>query len=178
MTNLKSNLLRLSFLFFIFGCQSSQVFELKTFPAKKTSHSNDLHTILVNSNRVKQKCLFYNAEAENNWRHQYLMYILTDKNEVLEIMHPTNQDKESCFAQMHKIEKILKEDSKVKLCVRDELKVIDQSSTEPSDVIQFAPFGNYSLTFESLTLDSICNSKKCFNHNEAYVTTCPGFAKE
>ncbi len=48
--------------FFISGCQTASVFNLKTF----NTNADDLHVIFVNSDRVQQKCLFFDAEAENN----------------------------------------------------------------------------------------------------------------
>jgi hypothetical protein len=174
----KSSLLLLTLCFCISACQSTQVFKLKTFPAAKQSNLNDLHVIHLNSDRVRQKCLFFNAEAENNWRHQYLMYVLNDKNEVLEIMQPTNQDEESCYSQVRTIEKILQAESQVKICVRDELRKSIQDPGGQNEFIQFGSLGSHKLTYESLTLDSICNSKKCLSNNEVWVNTCPGFTKQ
>lgn len=179
MRNLKSNLLLLlSLCFFISACQSTKVFNLRTFPAAKQSNLNDLHVIHVNSDRVRQKCFFFNAEAENNWRHQYLMYVLNDKNEVLEIMQATNQDKDSCYSQVRTIEKILQSESQVKICARDELKKSIQDPRSQNEFIQFGSLGSHKVTYEALTLDSICNSKKCLSNNEVWVNTCPGFVKQ
>ena len=177
MQNLKINLLFLSFCFFMSACQSTQVFNLKTFPAAKQSNLDDRHVIQVSSDRVRQKCLFFNAEAENNWRHQYLMYVLSDKNEVLEIMQPTNQDKDSCYSQVHKIEKILRSEPKVKVCARDELKKSVSDPGSKNEFIQFGLLGNHGVTYDSLTLDSICNSKDCLSNNDIWVNTCPGFVQ-
>lgn len=175
--NLKSN----SFLFFlclfISACQSTGAFHLKTFPGAKQDKAHNLHIIQVNSDRVRQNCFFLNAEAENNWRHQYFMYILNDKNEVLEIMQPTHLDKDSCDSQFHKIEKLLRSDSKVSVCVRDELKKYIQNSENQKEGIQFGSLGNHQVNYNPLTLDSVCNSKKCFSNNEVWVNTCPGFVK-
>lgn len=179
MLNLKNNLFLLLILcFYISACQSTEVFNLKTFSAASKSNLNDLHVIYVNSDRVQQKCLFFNAEAENNWRHQYLMYILTDKNEVLEIMQSTNQDKDTCYSQVNKIEKILQSESQVKMCVRDELKKNIQDPGAQNEFIRFGSLGSYKVTYEALTFDSICNSKKCFSSNEAWVNTCPESVKQ
>lgn len=174
----KSNFLfQLSLCFFISACQSTKVFNLETLPVEKKSNQNNLHVIYVNSDRVQQKCLFFNAEAENNWRHQYLIYVLDEKNEVLEIMQPTNQDKDSCYSQVRAIEKILQSQSVVKMCVRDELKKNIQNPGDQNGFIQFGPLGSHKITYEALTLDSICSSKKCFSNNEMWVNTCPGFVK-
>lgn len=173
MRHLKGSSIILSLLFFIAGCQSAQVFNINTF------HTNgeDLHVISVNSDRVRQKCLFFNAEAENNWRHQYFLYILNDKNEVLEFMQSTNQDKTTCESQVNRIEKILQSEPQVRLCVRSELKKKPQSSEIQNEVIHFGSLGDHGVSYESLTLDSICNSKKCVSNNSVWVNTCPGFVK-
>lgn len=170
---LKSNSMVILLCFFITGCQSAPIFNLKTFHTK----SDDLHVIFVNSDRVQQKCLFLNAEAENNWRHQYLMYILNDKNEAFEIMQSTNQDKDTCEAQVNEIEKIRKSEPQVKLCIRDELKTISQTSGVQNDYVRFGRLGDHKVSYEPLTLDSICNSKKCVSSNSVWVNTCPGFVK-
>ncbi|MBX7231734.1 MAG: hypothetical protein K1X29_06575 [Bdellovibrionales bacterium] len=178
MQTLKSNLLLLTLCLCIPACQSTKGFNLKTFPAAKQSNLNDLHVIHVNSDRVRQKCLFFNAEAENNWRHQYFMYVLNDKNEVLEIMQPTNQDKDSCYSQLRAVESILQSESQVKICARDELKTNIQDSESQNEFIQFGSLGSRKVVYESLTLDSICNSKKCLSNNEVWVNTCTGFVKQ
>ncbi|MBX3020265.1 MAG: hypothetical protein KF799_01205 [Bdellovibrionales bacterium] len=137
------------------------------------SHRDDLHIIDVRSNRVRQECLFLGAEAENSWRHQYLMYILNDKNEVLEIMQPTNQDKEACYSQIRAAEEILRDDPRVKVCVRDRLQETKDKAKKP--LIEFGSFGTHKVAYEALTLDSVCNSKKCLRNNDIWVNTCPGF---
>ncbi len=172
MRRLKNRFIVLSLYLFIAGCQSAPVFNIETFHTK----ADDLHVIQVSSNRVRQNCLFFNAEAENNWRHQYFMYILNDKNEVLEIMQSTHQDKDTCSSQEHRIEKILQSGSQVKICARDELKNV-QNTQEQKALIQFGPLGRHKVNYEALTLDTICNSKKCLSNNEAWVNTCPGFVK-
>jgi hypothetical protein len=105
MWNLRSKLVLSSL--FICACQSTNHFNLVTFH----TGDGDLHVIEVKSNRVRQECLFLNAEAENIWRHQYLMYVLNDKNEILEIMQPTHQDKDSCNTRAREIEKLLRSES-------------------------------------------------------------------
>jgi hypothetical protein len=173
MQRLKSNSMVFLMCFFIVGCQSDSVFNLKTFH----TNAEDLHVILVNSDRVQQKCLFFDAEAENNWRHQYLMYILSDKNEALEIMHSTNQDKDTCEAQVYAIKKILQTEPQIKLCVRGELKTNTQDPKTQNEPIRFSGLGNHKVYYETLTLDSACNSKKCVSNNSMWVNTCPGFVK-
>ncbi len=169
----KSNSMVSLLCFFIGGCQSAPVFNHKTFNTK----ADDLHVIVVNSDRVQQKCLFFDAEAENSWRHQYFMYILSDKNEALEIMQSTNQDKDTCEAQVNAIEKILQSEPQVKLCVRGELKTSPRDPKIQNGPIRFGRLGDHKVYYETLTLDSACNSKKCVSNNSVWVNTCPGFVK-
>ena len=173
MQNLKNSTIVLSLCLFITGCKSAPVFNIETFHTK----ADDLHVIQVRSNRVQQKCLFLNAEAENNWRHQYFMYVLNDKNEVLEIMGSTNQDRDTCHSQAQNIDEILRSESQVKICARDELKLDIQNPIGQTAPIPFDVLGNHKVTYEALTLDSICNSKKCVSNNSFWVNTCPGFTK-
>ncbi len=172
MRRLKNSSIVVSLCFFVTGCQSAPVFNIETFHTE----ADDLHVIRVRSDHVRQKCLFLNAEAENNWRHQYFMYVLNDKNEALEIMGSTSQDKDTCEFQSKKIDKILHSESQVKICVRDELKNI-QDAKEQNTFIQFDSMGSHKVTYEALTFDSICNSKKCLSNNEPWINTCPGFVK-
>jgi hypothetical protein len=173
MRHLKSNSTILLLCFLVAGCQSAPIFELKTFHTK----ADDLHVIYVSSDRVQQKCLFFDAEAENNWRHQYLMYILSDKNEALEIMQSTNQDKDTCESQLKAIAKILQPEPQIKLCVRGELKTNPQDPKTQNVPIRFGRMGDHKISYESLTIDSVCNSKKCVGDNSMWVNTCPGFVK-
>lgn len=177
MHNLKSNLFHSVFFLLVSACQSTPAFKIATFPERNRSNLYDLHVIDVVSNRIQQKCLFLNAEDENQWRHQYFMYVLNDKNEVLEIMQSTNQDKDSCQIQLNKIEKNLKPESLVKLCVRGELKKNVPQSEDQDEFIKFGTLGGHKVVYEALTLDSICNSKECFSNNDVWVNTCPGFVK-
>lgn len=172
MLNLKSSLILLYI--FICACQSTRSFELKTFHTSV----DDLHVIEVSSSRVRQKCLFLNAEAENQWRHQYVMHVLDENNNALEIIHPINQDKDSCHEQMLAIEKLLGSESKVRLCVRDSLKKKSLGALRDRErFVQFGSLGTHRIAYETLTLDSICGSKKCVGNNSAWVNTCPGFVK-
>ena len=169
---LKSRFILISLYLFIAGCQSTPIFNIETFHSK----ADDLHIIRVRSDRVRQNCLFLNAEAENNWRHQYFLYILNDKNEVLEIMHSTNQDKDSCSSQIHRIDKILQSESQVKICARDKLVKIQDARKQKAPP-RAGSHGNHKVAYEALTLDSICNAKECFSNNEPWTNTCPGFVK-
>ena len=74
------------------------------------------------------------------------------------------------------IEKMLKEESQAKICVRDELRKSQDAETQ-NELISFGPLGQRKVTHVGLTFDSICNSKKCVGDNSAWVTTCPGFVK-
>lgn len=170
---LKNNLFLLLFTTLVSACQSTRVFRMETFQ----NQNGDLHIIHTNSDHVRQRCLFLNAEKENNWRHQYFIYVLNDKNEVLEIMKSTHTDGDFCRSQVHSIEKVLREEPQAKICVRDEVKKIHGPETQ-KELISFGPLGEHKVTYEGLTFDSICNSKKCVGNNSAWIDTCPGFAKQ
>ena len=106
------------------------------------------------------------------------MFILSSKSEVLEIADPLNMDKESCQEQIVRIEKILKSESGLKLCARDGLKNKVANVGSWQDTADFGSLGVHKVKYESLTFDSICNSKKCYGDNSAYTYTCPGFVKK
>lgn len=168
MKNLKSSFFLFALTTLLFACQSKEVFRMENF--------EDLHVINTKSNRVRQKCLFLDAEEENKWRHQYMMYLLDNKNQVIEVMQSLHMDKESCYSQVDEIENILKKDPMIRICVRDELKKTETFAKQ-NDLISFDSLGSYHVAYEPLTLDSICNSKKCIGDNSAWVKTCPGFNK-
>lgn len=170
---LKIDLLILLLSVFIAGCQSTPVYNHKIFHTS----ADDLHIIFVKSDRVLQKCLYLNADAENSWRHQYFMYILSDKNEVIEVMQSTNQDKDTCEEQVKAIKKILQSESQVKLCIRGELKATPQDLITQNRTIRFDNLGDHTISYEPLTLDSACSSKDCVSNNGVWVNTCPGFVK-
>jgi hypothetical protein len=147
---------RNSFIFLILsillcGCQSSQDFKMTSLQKK------ELNVIETNSDRIIQECYFMNAEKENNWRHQYILSILNDKNEVIPVYYPLNQEKSACLDQLKKVEKILKKESRVRLCTRDRLeKILDGSEPE---VHNFGNLGKHESPYHALTFDTICNSK-------------------
>ena len=174
MQNLKIRSTLFLILIFILSCQSLVVYNIKTFH----TNADELHVIQTKSNRIIQNCLFLDAEKENKWRHQYFMYVLNDKNQVIEIMQSTHQDKETCEAQIQSIKKLIKAEPAVKLCLRGELKNYIADSISKNEIKDFNQLGKHELSFESLTLDSICNSKTCVSNNAAWVNTCPGFIKE
>ncbi len=105
------------------------------------------------------------------------MYVLSDKNEVLEIMQSTHTDGDFCRSQFRAIEKMLETEPQVKICARDELKESQDPETQ-NEPISFGPLGLHKITHEGPTFDSICNSKKCVGDNSAWAVTCPGFAKQ
>ncbi|MBC7420990.1 MAG: hypothetical protein H7328_09710 [Bdellovibrio sp.] len=171
MPNLKNRILTLVFIFLLFSCKSKDVFEINSFDTQ--SYRNELHTLTVPSSHIRQECLFLNAEAENKWRHQYMMYILNNDNEVIPVMYSINQEKSVCLEHLNKVEKILRKSSTVKMCLRDALRK-DSTSSEVQD---FGSLGKYPVIFESLTFDSICTSKECYSVNDMWTETCPGFKK-
>lgn len=168
MKNLKNKCFIFAVLTLTIGCQSLRVFQIDNF--------DDLHVITTNANRVNQKCVFLDAEAENKWRHQYVMYLLDDRNQAIEVLQSTHMDKDSCLSQVNEVQKVLKHDRTVKVCVRDKLVKLETSDSKRDSVL-FGPLGSHSVAFNPLTFDTICNSKKCVGDNAAWVKTCPGFAK-
>ena len=172
MLSLKSSLMWLLMLS-ILGCQTSRGYRIQTLNFERT----EFQIVQLESSRIRQKCLFYNAEGDNNWRHQYFMYILNDKKEVLEVMHPFEQDRETCESQVKKIEKVLGLDGEVRLCLRDKLKKAVINNEHPQETIEFGSLGRHPVSYEILTLDSVCNSNRCFSNNDIWMNTCPGFVK-
>jgi len=173
MRNLKNSLFLFLFGTLVSACQTTGVFRFETFPDQK----GDLHIIHTNSDRIQQRCLFLDAEGDNNWRHQYFMYVLSDKSEVFEIMKSTHTDEDFCRSQVRAIEKILEAEPRAKICVRDELKK-GQDPEAQKELVPFGRLGQHKVTYEGLTFDSICNSKKCVGDNSAWVDTCHGFVKQ
>lgn len=169
MKNLRKNsFFILIFTTLIFSCQNVQTFKMK-------NHEKEIHTVEIDSNRIIQECHFMNAEKENQWRHQYVLYMLDAKNEVIPVYYPTNQDKSTCSDQLKVIEKILKKESPVRLCVRDRLEKIDDGSAP--EIHSFGPLGKHESPYHGLTFDTICNSKKCYSISDTWTYTCPGFKK-
>lgn len=175
MTNLKNRIVAVLICIFIFGCQSTGNYKIQTVRIK----SLDFQVIKVSSNRISQRCIFLDAEAENSWRHQYLMFVLNDKNEALEVAHAHNMDIENCREHIGGVEKILKSAPIVNICARDGLKKKNSSDDFSwEDKADFGHLGIHKVDYKSLTFDTICNSKKCFGDNSAYTYTCPGFVKQ
>ncbi len=166
MTSLRRNNLVLLFLASLFcGCQSTQKFKITT------DDKNELHVVEIDSNRINHECYFMNAEKENNWRHQYILNMLTEKNEVIPVFNPTNQGKPECLAHLKKVEKVLKNTSRVKLCVRDKLeKITDGSNPEVHD---FGLLGKHESHYHALTFDTICSAKECYSISDTWTHICP-----
>ena len=171
MTYLKSKIFASTFITLVFSCTSKGVFEMNSFDTK--NYSNELHTLTVSSYNIKHECLFLDAEAENKWRHQYMMYILNNNKEVIPVMYSIHQEKSVCLEHLKKVEKILKKSSTVKMCLRGSFRK-DSTSGEVQD---FGSLGKHPVIFESLTFDSICASKECYSVNDTWTETCPGFTK-
>lgn len=172
MTYLKNSLFFAAILFISVSCtthNSPNEFSIEIFPDK----SQNLNTITVSADHIQQKCVFLNAEAENKWRHQYMMYILDDKNEVIPIVHVVNQDKATCEDQIKKIKKILNKADQVKICVRDKFEK-DNSSPEEID---FGKLGKHSTEYSYLWFQSICNNKDCYSY-DVFTNICPGFPRQ
>ncbi len=169
MKNLKKSNALFIVLFVCFsGCQSVQKFKMTTLKGE------ELHVIDVDSNRIIQDCYFMNAEKENNWRHQYSLNILNEKNEVIPVFYPTNQGEKECQAHLKKVENILKKEPRVRLCVRDKFEKMVRDHPEP-ELFDFGTLGKHQSPYDALTFDTICNSKKCFIISDTWTTTCPGF---
>jgi hypothetical protein len=169
MESLKSKLL-LGILFFgiMTSCQTSKVFEMKS------DEKNELNVIKLKTDRIIHECYFLNAEKENIWRHQYFLNVLNEKNEVISIMYPTNQDVETCQEHLKKVEKIFKNASEVRICARDILEKIVETDLI-QEIHDFGPLGKHTSPYYGLTFDTICNSKECFSISDTWTYTCPGF---
>lgn len=148
------------------GCQSIKSFQMVTDEKK------ELHVIEIDTNRIIQECYFMNGEKENNWRHQYILHMLNNENEVVSIYNPTNQGKQECLAHLKKVENILKKEPRVKLCARDLLKKMTDDKSDP-EVIDFGPLAQHESPYYSLTFDTVCNSNECYSIGDTWTYTCP-----
>ncbi len=174
MKHLKNSIIFSLLCTFNSGCQSTGSYKIKTYHIK----NQDFQVIQVSSNRIRQECLFLNAEDEGKWRHQYLMFVLNDENEAMEIAHPHNMDIESCQEQIVQVEKILRAANRTILCARESLKQKSSAGGSWQDKADFGYLGVHAVKYDSLTFDTICDSKKCYGDNSAYTYTCPGFIKQ
>lgn len=160
-------------LIFSSSCQSTPGFKMNDLEKLK------LYEIEVDSRRVIQECYFMNAEKENHWRHQYILYLLNEKNEAIPVFNPTNQDKDQCLAHLKKVEKVLKNADRVRLCVRDRLKKFPNPQDYPPEFHDFGRLGKHESPYHALTFDTICNSdsksKQCVSLSKTWTYTCPSF---
>lgn len=152
------------------GCQTAKKFEINNL-------NGDLHTVQVRRDRIRHECHFMNADKENQWRHQYILYMLTEKNEVIPVFYPINQDKDQCNVQLKTVDRILKNGGNLKLCVRDKLERVTNTSAA-LEYHDFGPLGKYETAYGALTFDTICNSETCFSISDTWTSTCPGFKFE
>lgn len=167
MENLKrSNLVLTLIVAMAVGCQSTKSFQMTTDEKK------ELHIIEIDTNRITQECYFMNAEKENNWRHQYILHILNQQNEVISLYNPTNQGKQECLAHLNKVQKILKQELRVKLCARD---ILEKRTDEEviSKTLDFGPLGKHKSPYDGITFDKVCNSKECYSISDTWTYTCP-----
>ena len=166
----RSNLLLVLFVVVMSSCQSTQKFKMTML------EKDELSVFEIDSNRAIQECYFMNAEKENNWRHQYSLNMLNEKNEVISAFYPTNQGKQECLTHLKKVEKILKKEPRVRLCIRGRLKKMDKDKFN-SEVHDFGTLGKHESPYYALTFDTICNSKECYGISDTWTSTCPSFKK-
>lgn len=148
--------------------QNEKKFTIESFPSKYDHKA--FQVVNLSAKNIQQKCIFLNAEAENNWRHLHFMYFINDKHEVFEVLYPQDLDKKSCENLTKKIEKIYKKSSDVKICLRGNLK----TDTEYHRQIDFGKLGIHTTKYNDLFFETICNAKDCYSY-DAYTNTCPGF---
>jgi hypothetical protein len=159
----------LIFLFLLLcSCQTNRTLMITTIPNK------ELYSVEIESKRVIQECYFMNAKEENNWRHQYSLNMLNEKNEVISAFFPTNQDKKQCLDHLTKVEKILKNESRVRLCLRGKIERRDRSLYVPQ-IYDFRSLGKHESPYHSLIFDTICNSRECYSISDTWTYTCPDF---
>ncbi len=170
MQNLRLNGVLLVVILFLTGCQTPGGFKMTDF------EKEELHIVEVDRNRVTQKCYFLNAEKENNWRHLYALHMLNDRKEVISVYYPITQGKHECREHLKKVEKVLKNQSSVKLCVRDRLERVTKPLPKP-EFYDFEALGKHESPYAGLTFDTICNTKECVSISDTGTTTCPDFIK-
>lgn len=170
MEKLKNNLVLFILILLFSSCSLNPIFEIKTYPPNKYTQ---FHVLNIDSRRISHECLFFNAKDDQNWRHHYYMYILNDKNEVIRVDYPTDQDIDNCTEHLKKVEKIFKKSTTVKMCIRGELK----STYDETNVVDFKELGKHTEKHMASELDTICNSTECYSINEIWINTCPGFVQ-
>lgn len=171
MENLKSKIFLFASFLLITDCVSQKKFEIKKI--QTNLDYDDLHVVITQPDRIIQECLFLDAEAENKWRHQYSMYILNEKNEVIPVTYSIHLEKSVCLEHSKEVEKILKNTTEVTLCLREKFKK-DPDSLEKQN---FGKLGQHQIKYKYLTFDSICSAKKCYGVSDTWKTTCPGFKR-
>lgn len=173
MKNLKNSAFGLVLAILAIGCQNTA----KKFQMN-TNEKEELNVIEVDSNRIVQECYFLNAEKENNWRHQYILYILNEKNEAIPLFNPTNQGKSECLAHLKKVERVLEKETRMKLCARGILEKMPDNKRQ-KEFHDFGPLGKHESPYWALTFDTICNSKECYSISDTWNYTCtdPDFRK-
>ncbi len=149
------------------NCQSYKGLKMKQY------EKEELYVIEVETRRINQECYFMNAEKENNWRHQYMLNLLDDNNEVIPLFNPTNQDKYYCMAHLKKVEKILDKASTVKICARGILERMESDNYIVEKRHDYGVLGVHDSPNYALTFDTICNSKDCFSISKTWTNTCP-----
>jgi hypothetical protein len=171
MAKLKNNLIFQILSLIISGCGSNPTYEIKTYPPNKYTQ---FHVLNIDSRRITHECLFFNAKDDQNWRHHYYMHILNDKNEVMTVDYPTDQDIDDCTEHLKKVEKIFKKSTTVKMCIRGEF---NKEYANPDKIIDYKDLGKHAETYHLSELDTICNTTQCYSINETWINTCPGFVQ-
>jgi hypothetical protein len=105
--------------------------------------NKELYVVEIESKRLIHECYFMNAKEENNWRHQYSLNMLNEKNE-----------------------------SKVRLCLKGNLEIIKKKKYDPG-IYDYGSLGIHESPYYALTFDSICNSRECYSISDPWTYTCP-----
>ena len=79
MEYLKNSLLLIALM--CLSCVTKKTFDITSTNGK--NGSENFHVVTTSSSHIMQECVFLNAEDENRWRHQYVMYVLNDQKEIL-----------------------------------------------------------------------------------------------
>lgn len=158
--------------FVLMGCQSTNSFRMESIP----DPGGNLTVIHTASARIRQECVFLDAEGDNSWRHLYIMYVLNDRNEVLEVFNWNHVDLDYCRRVVRETEKLLRDEPQVRICSRFDPKPLEGPEARDK-TISFGALGRHPVTHGRLVLDSICNSQSCVGDNGRWKNTCPGFVK-
>jgi hypothetical protein len=150
----------------ILGCQATRGFQMTKLK------NQELNVVSVDTRRIIHECYFLNAEKENQWRHQYVLYMLNENNEAIPVFYPINQDKDQCMSHLNKVARVLKNQNQVKLCVRGTLQKMVEPEVKLMDH-DFGPLGRHKSPYNALIFDTICDSKECFSIRDTWTHTCP-----